>query len=563
MRDDTTVRMNTWTEKRHRPPRSADGLTALAITAALMALFLSTVIFVPDLHAWRREVRATTVQIREGSSEPAAAPNFARLYVDTSDNLVMKKSDGSTYNFGGGSGGGAVTGPASSVDSELALFDGTTGKLIQGGSGITSTGSGTLAPSAGTNLKLQHTNAFPVFIESTDSDFARLYADPSETGLIIQGPGANPVVLDMRTGIGTFTSSRWFLTASGSGGLIGLRHTSLDVTEIKLDEATKFTRFRSRSPAGVIEDRFTFGDDEDVTLSPPAGKRVHVSGIFGGGDLAVDGTLSTTNIVSGSGDIDIAAASGVTNIEDATITTDPDGIGGGFADNVALTAPVGAGWDVGIVAPFEAATTAFIQNHERAAGGISHRFYLNNASNTAFSRDLLVYDRTDDRWEVNDDFVPAADASWSLGAVGLEWLNVYTDAVRSSAAGALTLAPGSGVTRNEGELHTDRLSYGVPDGVTLGAAATAIDPPDDAGSIELTGDAGGNTVSTITSTGFTEGDQLKITVVSLGGGITLTDTASPGADEMALTASHALTADSVVVVEFTGTYWRQVSASIN
>ena len=39
---------------------------------------------------------------------------------------------------------GDVTGPDSSVDNELALFDGTTGKLIKGGSGVTSTNDGSI-----------------------------------------------------------------------------------------------------------------------------------------------------------------------------------------------------------------------------------------------------------------------------------------------------------------------------------------------------------------------------------------------------------------------------------
>jgi len=109
----------------------------------------------------------------------------------------------------------------------------------------------------------------------------------------------------------------------------------------------------------------------------------------------------------------------------------------------------------------------------------------------------------------------------------------------------------------------NRWSYGVPEAITLGAAATAIDPNDKAGAVEITSDVGNNTVATITSTGFVEGMVLQITVGTLPGTLDFTDTASPGADQLALAGNAAMTLDSVLLVEFQGTYWREISRSLN
>lgn len=104
------------------------------------------------------------------------------------------------------------------------------------------------------------------------------------------------------------------------------------------------------------------------------------------------------------------------------------------------------------------------------------------------------------------------------------------------------------------------LNQASPGPVTLGVAATSF-AVGDYTVVELTGDAGGNTVDTIT--GATEGRVVVLTVAALGGGITLTDTASPAADQLALSGNAALTADSTITLIRGPAHWREIARGLN
>lgn len=107
------------------------------------------------------------------------------------------------------------------------------------------------------------------------------------------------------------------------------------------------------------------------------------------------------------------------------------------------------------------------------------------------------------------------------------------------------------------------LNGATPGETTLGVGAGTF-AVSDRSVYELTGDAGGNSVATITGAG--EGRYLVLTVAALGGGITLVDDDTPAANEIALpgTATNiVLTADAVVVLLRGPTYWKLVSSALN
>jgi len=81
-------------------------------------------------------VSATLVQPRiYGDQRPLTLGALGDLWNDTSASPVIKictNAVGPVWTtVGGGGGSGDVVGPASSVASEVVLFDGTTGKLIK------------------------------------------------------------------------------------------------------------------------------------------------------------------------------------------------------------------------------------------------------------------------------------------------------------------------------------------------------------------------------------------------------------------------------------------------
>lgn len=119
---------------------------------------------------------------------------------------------------------------------------------------------------------------------------------------------------------------------------------------------------------------------------------------------------------------------------------------------------------------------------------------------------------------------------------------------------------GSGQVRIGDQLITRGYGTGVPFGEALGAAATAIDA-EERGTVELAGDAGGNSIETIVTTGFEEGDKIQVRVAGLGGGLTLVHQAGGSYDLGELNLRGAdleLSLDSWLLFELNGAspaYW--------
>ena len=72
----------------------------------------------------------------EGAAPAAPAAGSVIAYAKADGLLYSKDDAGTETPLGGGGGSGDVSGPASSVDSHVALFDGTTGKLLKDGGAL-------------------------------------------------------------------------------------------------------------------------------------------------------------------------------------------------------------------------------------------------------------------------------------------------------------------------------------------------------------------------------------------------------------------------------------------
>ena len=120
-----------------------------------------------------------------------------------------------------------------------------------------------------------------------------------------------------------------------------------------------------------------------------------------------------------------------------------------------------------------------------------------------------------------------------------------------SSGGDLTVAP-SGLDAS----FTGRLAS-TPTSSTLAAAATAIAVT--ANVMTITGDAGANTVATIT--GGLSGQIL--TLIFADSLVTITDDATGTANTVNLSAAFTSTSNDTLTLVFNGTSWREVSRSVN
>ena len=93
--------------------------------------------------------------------------------------------------------------------------------------------------------------------------------------------------------------------------------------------------------------------------------------------------------------------------------------------------------------------------------------------------------------------------------------------------------------------------------LTLGAAATTFAA--DSNVMEITGDAGSNTIATIT--GGLAGQLLTLLFVDAL--VTVTDDNSHAADTVDLSAAFTSADDTVLQLMFSGTSWYEVSRSVN
>lgn len=78
----------------------------------------------------------SSLLFEEGTSPSTPASGQVRLYAKSDGKLYAKDDAGAETELGGGGGSGDVVGPASSTNNHVALFDGTTGKLLKDGGAL-------------------------------------------------------------------------------------------------------------------------------------------------------------------------------------------------------------------------------------------------------------------------------------------------------------------------------------------------------------------------------------------------------------------------------------------
>lgn len=103
-----------------------------AAQPAATAVTVGTLYFVTDEDVTERS-NGTTWDSYSGAAGAAALDDLTDVTISTPASGQVLKYSGSAW--GNASGGGDVTGPASAVDAEVALFDSTTGKLLKRATG--------------------------------------------------------------------------------------------------------------------------------------------------------------------------------------------------------------------------------------------------------------------------------------------------------------------------------------------------------------------------------------------------------------------------------------------
>lgn len=78
----------------------------------------------------------TSLLFEEGTAPSTPSSGQVRLYAKSDGKLYAKDDAGAETELGGGGGSGDVVGPASSTNNHVALFDGTTGKLLKDGGAL-------------------------------------------------------------------------------------------------------------------------------------------------------------------------------------------------------------------------------------------------------------------------------------------------------------------------------------------------------------------------------------------------------------------------------------------
>lgn len=120
-----------------------------------------------------------------------------------------------------------------------------------------------------------------------------------------------------------------------------------------------------------------------------------------------------------------------------------------------------------------------------------------------------------------------------------------------SSSGDLTVAPSGSDASFTGRLASTATT------ATLAAAATTI--AETANVMTITGDAGANTIATIT--GGLSGQIL--TLIFTDALVTITDDATGNANTVNLSAAFTSTANDTLTLVFNGTSWREVARSVN
>lgn len=183
---------------------------------------------------------------------------------------------------------------------------------------------------------------------------------------------------------------------------------------------------------------------------------------------------------------------------------------------------------------------------------------LNSATGDTFS---LFGDSSNELIRFSESSYGGAIRLYEDGVTSVRWI---AD-IDSADDGFLTMTEGAGIESihidsGDGINLTDNVAmkYGKAE-ITLGAAATTFAA---SGSFAvITGDAGTNTIATITSSADNEGQILRLLFVD--GLVTITDDNSHAANSVDLSAAFTSADDTVLTLIHDGTSWYEVSRSVN
>lgn len=135
-----------------------------------------------------------------------SSPSNGMMWATSSDLKI--RLGNTTYSLVGSISSGDVTGPSSSVANELAVYNGTTGKIIKGGTGIESNGVGSLRFTSSSIGSLAH---------SSNSQGLKLSGGQINTGASLELYGlANALASQGIIGGNSYQIAKWDATATGA-----------------------------------------------------------------------------------------------------------------------------------------------------------------------------------------------------------------------------------------------------------------------------------------------------------------------------------------------------------
>ena len=233
-----------------------------------------------------------TIQTATPSEDPITV---GHLWTDTTTNTLKICTSVSPYTWTAISGGsGDVSGPASSVDSEIALFDSTTGKIIK-----RATGTGVAKATAGVfsvgnvSLTTEVTGILPVANGGTNVSSASITAFNNITGFTAAGAtGTTSTNLVFSTSPTLVTPA---LGTPASGVLTNC--TGLPIAGGGTGQITATAAFDALAPTTTLGDISYHNGTDNVRLAAgTSGQKLQASGAQG---LTWDGTLGFFSVGAG------------------------------------------------------------------------------------------------------------------------------------------------------------------------------------------------------------------------------------------------------------------------
>jgi len=320
----------------------ADTVSAAAQASADAAAASATAAGTSATNASTSESNASTSETNASNSADAAAASVAAANLPSSITgqalKVLRVNSGETaYEFAAA--GGDTVGPSSSIDSEIALFDSTTGKLLKRATvtGLLKASSGVLDQAdAGTDYLApgEVTSVAPLSVGKTgevssetrvklfstlSSDSATLY----NTAMLYAKFDADSYPNGRLTFASPTDVDTWTDVLSVRGGNIGIGTTAPD-TKLHLDGNMKLVN--ATLTGGIAASAYDAGTKTSGTYTPDEGDGHFQYAINGGAHTLAPPTNNCTMIVqyTNNGSAGAITTSGFTYVTGAFTTTNGD-----------------------------------------------------------------------------------------------------------------------------------------------------------------------------------------------------------------------------------------------